>query len=133
MSTIARFLSLGMEDADRRVAAALAAPSLEPADRYLQTSRFVMAIDRATRTLQRWWLASAASQAWLAAPHVFGEPSAVRYQGIALVLLTASIAHVMLTLLNGPRPGWFWLVIPAMLVMFATLLLAGSRSSHSTD
>jgi hypothetical protein len=133
MNALARFISLGMQDADRRVAAALERPPLDPADRYLKTSAVVMAVDRMTRRLSDWWLPSKAGQALSAMQRFAGEPSAARYQRIAFVLLTAAVVHVAVTLINGPRPGWFWMVIPAMATMFAALLLAGSRSSHSTD
>jgi len=133
VSAIAKFLSLGMADADRRVGAALAPAPLEPADRYLRTSSFVMAIDRMTRRLHDWWLASEAGQAVLMVQRVFREPSAVWLQGFGLVLLIAAVVNIALTLLNGPRPGWSWLIIPAMVAAFAVLLLAGSRSPDSTD
>ncbi len=61
------------------------------------------------------------------------EPQLVRYRAVGAVLITAVVVHVLLTLLNGPRPGWFWALIPAMVAAFALLLLAGSRSSHSSD
>ena len=52
---------------------------------------------------------------------------------VAFVLLTAVIAHVALILIQGPRPGWFWIVIPAMAAAFALLVLAGSQSVRSAD
>ena len=58
MNALVRFYQRGTEDADRRVAAALAPVRTEAADRYLSASRFVMAIDGATRRLRDWWLAS---------------------------------------------------------------------------
>ena len=134
MSSIARFISLGLQDADRRLAKALAARPLEPADRYLATSVLVIAIDRVTRRLQDGWLASGASRAFLQGrEHLSRMPRFSRYQSVASILLIAVGAHATLTLLNGPRPGWFWTVIPAMAAAFAALLLAGSRSRHSID
>ena len=134
MSSIARFITLGLQDADRRLAEALAARPLEPVDRYLATSVVVMAIDRVTRRLQEWWVASEAGRALTAAGEsISSAPQHSRYQAAGLILLTAVAAHVVMTMMNGPRPGWFWTVIPLMVAAFAALLLAGSRSSHSTD
>ncbi len=130
---LGRFFTLGMEDADRRLAAALEPRPLDAADRYLESSAFVGAIDRATRRLGEWWLASQAGRALTTITRNFSsEPRQSQYQAIGVCLLAAVAAHVVLTLSNGPRPGWFWAVIPAMVATFAALLVAGSRSSRST-
>jgi hypothetical protein len=133
MNAFKKFYSLGAEDADRRVAAALTSAPLEPGDRYLKASEFVTAIDLATIRLRDWWSASQACRMLLAAREAFRrETPAVRSQAIASVLLGAVVVHVTLTLAQGPRPGWFWLVVPALTALFAVLLLAGTRSSQST-
>jgi hypothetical protein len=134
MSDLARFYKVGVEDADRRVAAALAPVATGAADRYLKTSRVVMAIDRATLRLRDWWHASSAGQALAIAHHGFlQQPSVVRHQAVAQVLLIAVVTHLALMLIQGPRPGWFWIVIPAMAAAFAALLLAGSQSAKSAE
>lgn len=133
MNAFKKFYSLGAEDADRRVAAALVSAPLEPADRYLKAGEFVTAIDLATKRLRDWWCASEACRMLLAARGTFlREAPAVRSQAIASVLLSAVVVHVTLTLAQGLRPGWFWMVVPALTTLFAVVLLAGSRSSQST-
>lgn len=133
MNAFKRFYSLGAEDADRRVAAALTSAPLDPADRYLKASAFARAIDLSTRRLRDWWSASEAGRMLSAAHETFlRETEAVRYQAIAWVLLSAVVVHLILTFVQGPRPGWFWMVVPAMATLFAVLLFAGSRSSQST-
>lgn len=128
MNAIARFFSFGMQDADRRIAAVLAPPPLASADRYLNTSGIVMTIDRATRRLQAWWRASETGRAAASiAARVGREPRPERYQAIGLILLTAVAVNVAFTLVQGPRPGWFWMFIPAMAATIAALMLAGSR------
>jgi hypothetical protein len=132
MNALARFYRRGTADADRRVAAALAPVRTDAIDRYLSNSRFVMAMDGATRRLRDWWLASATGRAAsLRRDALLRAPLAVRYRTVAVVVLTAAIAHVSLMLIQGPRPGWFWIVIPAMAAAFALLVLAGSRSARS--
>jgi hypothetical protein len=133
MNAFKKFYVLGAEDADRRVAAALTSAPLEPADRYLKASEFVTAIDLATERLRDWCFASDACQMLLAARESFvRDTPAVRSQAIAGVLLGAVAVHVTLTLAQGLRPGWFWMVVPALTTLFAVLLLAGSRSPQST-
>lgn len=134
MNGFTRFFSLGMQDADRRVAAALEPRPYDAADRYLRESRVVRAIDRATRLLSEWWSGSEVGRTSRSAMAAFlREPRLARYQTAAIVLITAVTVHVVLTLVNGPRPGWFWTLIPAMVAVFAALLLAGSRSTSVTD
>ena len=133
MSSITRFFSLGAEDADRRVAAALEARPTEPADRYLKSSAVVIAIDGVTRRLHELWRGSQTARALAGVQAFTRSPFAVRYQAIATMLLTAVVVHVALTVFQGPRLGWFWVLIPAMTAVFAALLLAGSRSSKHPD
>jgi hypothetical protein len=131
MNAIARFLSLGLHDADRRVAAVLARPSLEPADRYLKGSAVVTTVDRVTRYLrsvmsssETWRAASSLHDAWTRAEWP------ARYRTIGLMLLIAVGVHVAATVMRGPRPGWFWLIVPAMVSAFALILLMVSRSTR---
>ena len=132
MSAITRFLSLGMQDADRRIAAALTPRPLAPVDRYLKESVIVRTIDRATERLQAWWLACDTRPVlWSVAATASGPSWRTRYQGVATVVLIAVLVHVSLTLIQGPRPGWFWSLIPALAAALAVLLLAGSRSSST--
>jgi hypothetical protein len=44
------------------------------------------------------------------------------------VLLIAAITHITLTMIDGPRPGWFWTLLPGLVIAFALLLLAASRT-----
>ena len=133
MNALTRFLSRGMEDADRRVAAALVPPSPEPADRYLMNSVVVTEIDRATLRLRDWWLASQSGQ-WLGrcADSFSSTDWRERYRTIAIVVLTSVVVHVALTLFQGPRPGWFWMAIPALAALFGSILLLASRTPPST-
>jgi len=134
MNALARFIKFGVEDADRRLAAALAPVRDDAADRYLKASRFVTALDRATGLLRAWWLASAAARVQAAAHDSITSLSfSMRYQLLAYVLLIAVLSHVSLMLLQGPRPGWYWMVIPAMTAALAVLLLAGAESSRSEE
>ena len=134
MTALKRFYVLGAESADRRVAAALAPPALDAADRYLKESAFVTAIDRITLALQAWWLASEAKQvSSTIRDRVRREPLGMRRQATSLLIMIAVIVHVSLTLLQGAPTGWFWMIIPAMAVLFAAALLAGSPASGPTD
>lgn len=131
MNPLTRFIALGLRDADRRVAAALAPPALEETDRYLRDTVIVSAIDRATERLDAWWTASTAARQL---QRVSGTPAGQgwpeRSQSIAGIVLTAVAVHVALTVAQGPRPGWFWMVIPTMAAVFASVLLAASRSAR---
>lgn len=134
MNALKRFYVFGAESADRRVAAALAPPPLDAADRYLKESVFVTAIDRITLALQAWWLASEAKHlSSTIRDRVEREPLAVRRQATSLLIMIAVIVHVSLMLLLGAHTGWFWMIIPAMAVLFAAALAAGSRASGPTD
>jgi hypothetical protein len=129
MSAFARFISNGLAEADRRVATALSTPELADADRYLFDSVIVRTIDSITMRVQGWWAASAARGYTLNFGEAFGGSSwADRYQSIAAILMTAVTVHVVLTLMQGPRPGWFWIVIPSMAAVFAAFALVAARS-----
>jgi len=126
MNAITRFLRFGMDDADRRVAALLSPPELDCTDRYLKGSAVVSAIDRMTCRPRAWWAESSGAQFAAAIGRMFSQSSLNdRARDCGECLLTGVAAHVTLTILNGVRPGWFWIVIPAMAALFATLLLAG--------
>ena len=125
MNAFTRFVSLGLRDADTRVATALAPPPLEQTDRYLRNSALVSAIDRVTVRLHDWWSASEVARLSRTAGDTFaGSGVAQRYRSIATVVLASVVVHVALTLIQGPRPGWFWLIIPAMGAVFAVSVLA---------
>jgi hypothetical protein len=127
VSAFNRFVSLGLRDADRRVADALTPGALEPIDRYLRSSIIVTAIDRATDRLSAWWMASSVFNRLSMLRATRSDDAALGHRAIALMLLIAVGVNAALTLLNGPRPGWFWMIIPAMALTFAALLFAGSR------
>ena len=131
MNAFTRFVTLGLRDADRRLAAALAPPPLAETDRYLYDSVVVSAIDRVTVRLHAWWTASEAARRWRQlAEGIASTGGTRRDRSIAIVLLTAIAVHVALTLFQGARPGWFWLVIPSMGAVFALLLAVRSRFGH---
>jgi hypothetical protein len=130
MNAIKRFLTLGLQDADHRVAAALAPRPLEDADRYLAESVIVRTIDRGTWRLHEWWLASRAAAVLQAIDAAFrSQRWAARYQSIAIVLIAAVVTHLLLTIAQGAHQGWFWGVIPALVATFAFVLLAASSQS----
>jgi len=134
MNAVRRFYALGAESADRRVAAALAPPPLEAADRYLKESAFVTAVDRITLRLQGWWMASGVKRlSSTIRDRVEREPLAARRRAAALLVAIAVLVHVSLTLLQGAHTGWFWMILPAMAALFAVALLAASRNAGSTD
>jgi hypothetical protein len=133
VNELKRFYTLGAESADRRVAAALTPPPLEAADRYLRASKLVTAIDGMTLRLRDWRLSREATH-WSAIAGRFAHaPLAVRRKSIALLLLVAVVVHISLVSTQGAHIGGFWLTIPAMVALFAVVLLAASRSASSTD
>ena len=134
MNAFRRFIVLGMDDADRRVAAALRAQPLDETDRYLRSSVLMSTIDRLTRILQRWWRASEAARIlWAVREASSLRKTPARDRAVAWLLIIAAATHVILMLAEGRPQGWFWIVLPAMTSLFAALLLAGTRSARSTD
>lgn len=131
MNALKRFIVLGAQDADRRVAALLARPSLDAADRYVQRSGIVTAIDRAMLRASAWWSSSETRRWMIDTRESFAyAPVAERYRAIGVMLLTAAIVHVVFTVAQGPRPGLFWMIIPGMAAAFALLVLIASRASQ---
>jgi hypothetical protein len=123
-----------MYDADRRVSAALRPLPLDETDRYLGSSALIVAVDRLTKTLQQWWLASETRRILLTIREAWSrQDGPARHRALAALLVTAAATHVLLTLLQGRHEGWFWMVVPAMTILFALLLLAGIRSPRSFD
>ena len=134
MNSLKRFYLLGAEAADRRVAAALAPPSLAAADRYLKASVLVTAIDHITIRLRQWWLATEAMRLCSAiGEDLAGEPVAVRRQALAVLILTAVAFHLGLTWFHGAPLDAFRMIIPTMAALFAAALLAGNRASGPTS
>lgn len=133
MNALKRFWLAGARDADARLAAVIAPQSFEPADRYLRQSVIVAALDRATVALERWWLASKTGQSTAVfADTLKHTPQRERWQAVATVLLVAVAVHVTLMMIQGSRPGWFWLIVPAMAALFGLLLIAGARSQQQS-
>lgn len=130
MNALKRFYLFGAEDADRRLADALRPPAPHATDRYLQESALVTTVDRITLHLQAWWLGSEASRLVASLrQRASQEPVVVCHRALGLMILMAVVVHVGLTLMLGARTGWFWLIIPAMAVLFAAGVLAGSNST----
>ena len=133
MNGITRFLKLGAQDADRRIASRLAPRSVEAADRYLASSAVVRLVDRTTYRLQEWWFASQAGRAAAAMCDAWAAESwKARYHAIGALLVSASLLHVALTAIQVTRVGWFWLVIPVMAMAVGVLLLVASASAKAT-
>lgn len=129
MNPVMRFIVLGLQDADRRVGAVLSPRPLDAIDRYADASQIVKAIDRATETLTQWWRWSRVQTVAMAVVARLRTDSGPNYRALGSLLLIAVIVNVTLTLIQGPRPGWFWMLIPGMTAAFAVLVLAGSRSA----
>lgn len=132
VGALKRFISLGARDADARVEAFLAPRSFEASDNYLRGSKVVRTIDEATRRLHAWSRASMTGRSLRSLAEQWRHTGwAAQSRLIAVVLLSAATVNVLLTALNGPRPGWFWLIVPALAAVLAALLLAGSPSQSS--
>lgn len=132
MNPLRRFFALGMQDADRRVAAMLRHDPLEAADQYLKESAIVRSVDRVTLLWRAWWNDSETRRVVASVIDAFARSSrSERYREAGAVIVTAVVVHVMLTILHGPRPGWFWMVIPGMAAIFALLLLAAAREPRT--
>jgi len=129
MRALRRFLALGLADADARVRESLAARSSAATDEYLARSAVVRTFDTAARRLHAWWLASSTAGTQRALVDEWCRlDRARRYESIAALLLSAVAIHVSLTALNGPRPGWFWLVLPGLAATVAIVILSGLRT-----
>jgi hypothetical protein len=132
MNALARFITFGARDADRRIAALFAARPVAVADRYLVSSVVVRSCDRFTRVLWSSMSNSTTGGAVVAAHQAWGRAGwRERYRTIGLVLIVAVGVHVAATVMQGPRPGWFWLIIPTLTFAFAFLLVMAARSHSS--
>jgi len=129
-SAIARLFRSGMRDADTRLAKALAPRPSTAVNRYLASSLAIGTIDR---LLERWsavWPGSITHRT-LIAPLGWTRNArwTRRYESLGWTLLIAGVTHVALTMAQGPRPGWYWIVIPSMAIGFGALLLTASHSA----
>ena len=132
MNALSRFIRFGAQDADRRMAAILAARPVAVADRHLRSSVVVRTFDYFTRILRSLMASSETGRAASAARGAWGRAGwPERYRTIGLVLIAAVGVHVAATVMRGPRPGWFWLIVPTLTFAFAFLLVMASRSPHS--
>jgi hypothetical protein len=132
MSALRRFVSLGLADADAKVAGVLAPTSSQSADDYLASSVVCRSFDAATMRVRDWWLASTSAVVWRSALDEWrSQQPPTRYVAIATTMLTAAAVHVFLTLINGARPGWFSLIIPAMVLALGSVILLGSRTRRA--
>ena len=132
MNALMRFFTLGAADADARVARALAPRPLDKADRYLHSSVVGRHLDRGTLLLESWWRTSVCGRtATDLVDEWRREGWASRYRALGILLLVATATHILLTWLQGPHPGWFWLLIPATVAVFGALLLAAAGAADS--
>lgn len=132
MRGLNRFVALGFADADARVGKFLTARSSSAADRYLSTSAVVRVLNKATYLLRDWWQASATGRTLQTITGEWQRQNwAARYEAVAVALLAAAAVHVVLTVISGPRPGWFWLILPALAAAVGIVIIAGSRTSTS--
>jgi hypothetical protein len=132
MNALTRFIKFGALDANRRVAGILAPRPVGVADRHVKSSVVVRTFDRFTRMLWASICGSETGRAASAARDAWGRAGwSDRYRTIGLVLIVAASVHVAATIMQGPRPGWFWLIVPALTSGFAVLLLMAARSMHS--
>lgn len=133
MSGLSRFLSLGMSDADRRVAASLTPRDWTRADEYLKTSAIVRFVDRITQWMHDVAVSSVSGRWLLQASETFSQQDwRERYHQVGVILLTAVIVNLALTAWQGPRPGWFWAVIPMLAGVFAIVVFAASAVKPRT-
>jgi len=99
-------------------------------DQYLASSVTIRTIDQ---LLQRWpavWPGSIAYRTLIAPLGLARNATWIqRYQSLGWMLLIAALTHMALTMAQGPRPGWYWIVIPAMAMAFGGLLLTASHSA----
>ena len=127
---ISLFFRSGLRNADERLARTLAPRASRDVDRYLASSLTIRTIDRLLRRWPEVWSRSVAYTALLAPLGATGQAGwKHRYDSIGRMLMVGSITHVALTLAQGPRPGWYWTMIPSMAIGFALLLLAASHST----
>jgi hypothetical protein len=132
INALFNFYRRGAEDADRRIAAILAAPPTAATDRYLMSSAVVRRFDRLTELLRSVMSNSQAARAAIAAHGAWARTDWVeRHRALALMLIIAVLTHVAVTLLRGPRAGWFSWIIPALVAAFAVLVMIGSRPTQS--
>ena len=102
--------------------------SYDAADEHLKQSAIVRAIDRSTLQLSAWWNDSQSRRLLADCYAEFAGGEAIdRYRAIGAIVAIAAAVHIAMSLTHGPRPGWFWLVIPAMALAFALPLLTASR------
>ena len=133
MNAMARFIKLGAQDADRRMAAALAPRSFAATDRYLLLSVVVRFADRLTRGIQELWSASVAGGTASAIHERWRQAGWLeRYRALGLLLIVGAAVHIALAVTQGPRPGWFWLIVPALAAVFGAFLLLASQSTRTT-
>ena len=129
-TALARLFRSGMRDADARLERALAPRPSIAADRYLASSLTIRSIDG---LLQRWSavLAGSFARRTLLAPLGLAHDATwrQRYEALGWLLVVAALTHVALTVAEGPRPGWYWLVIPSMAIGFGVLLLTAANSA----
>jgi hypothetical protein len=128
-AAIVRLFTSGMRDADARFDRALAPRAAQPADEYLASSVTIRTIDR---LLQRWsstWPSSKTHAVLTALGMERNSAWQQRYGSIGWMLVTAAGTHVAVTLAQGARPGWYWIVIPSMAMGFGALLLTAARSA----
>ena len=119
-----------MRDADARLQKALEPRPSTSADEYLASSVSIRAIDRLLHRWSAWWPDSITYRTVIARSGVTrNAPWRQRYEFVGGTLLIAVLAHVALTLAQGPRPGWYWIVVPSMAMGFGVLLLAAARSA----
>lgn len=127
MMGIARFLQLGLADAERRLAR-LTAPRQTQDDLALQTvesSTVMTFVERSVEAVERLSHGSMVVGVFRARRRALASP---RQAGG--VLLVAALVHLLLNVIWGTTPGWFWVVIPATALACGVVLVIGGRRAE---
>lgn len=130
-NALTRFVRQGAREADRRVAGWLSPKPLAATDRYLASSAIVQRVDGAFRKLAWWWVNSRSAALMAMAGNAWSHTDrSERVRGAGLSLLIATVVHVALMMVQGPRAGWVWLVVPATAGAIGVVLLVAAGTSN---
>jgi hypothetical protein len=129
MSGIARFLSAGLADIDRRIGR-VTAPDVTHESWLLQVLASGALAGLVVRVADVGRRAAASSKMFAWARDVAQPwqhtPSGVRRQALGRVIFVATAVHVALVLWAGAPPGWWWLILPGVAATVAIVLQIGA-------
>jgi hypothetical protein len=136
MSSLKKFLEVGLDEGETRFAPRLPLPVRDHplAIAVIASSAIGRCLSGSVRLLTIAADSSVAGRLMRSVRDAWNNTHArARHQSVGVALVVATVVHVLLLWLRGLPPGWLWSIVPAITAAIgAVLILSGQQRSPGT-